>query len=324
MKSLSKGTVFTLAALCSLIWSGAYVTGKMAVGTPDAPGFGPYRTAFFRFAVAGAILALWFLQRNPRALRIAREDWPAVFRLGLLGMCLTYVFNYVGLALSTGTAAALIMPTEPVWIALLAALFLKERLTRGRIFAIIAGLTGTILVVLSTRRPEDAASGKMDGAMLGNLLIVFSLLFESAAVLTAKRLTERYRGPVLVTYEFLTGALMLAPFAVYETWRSGPVASVGEAWGAFFYLLGPCTLFAYTMWFRLLEVADASEVTVFIFLQPVVGTLLGVLWKGDPFTTATLLGAMCVLTGMLGILRPSQPSPEREKTLKASVEAAPE
>src|SRR5262245_33997329 len=177
MKTLSKSAVFVLATLCCLIWSGAYVTGKMAVGTPDAPGFGPYRAAFFRFGIAGALLAVSFLWRNPRSLIVAREDWPAFFRLGLLGMCLTYLFNYVGLALSTGTAAALIMPTEPVWIALLAAVFLGERLTRGRIFAIVAGLIGTVLVVLSTQKPEERAAGVLGGAMLGNLLIVLSLLF---------------------------------------------------------------------------------------------------------------------------------------------------
>lgn len=289
-----------LAVMCCLFWAGAYVTGKLAIGTPDAPGFGPFRAAFFRFAIAGAVLGAWGLCRNRASLRVQKRDWPAFGRVALLGMGLTYVFNYQGLALSTGTAAALIMATEPVWIAVLAVLFLRERVTPPRLFGIVAGLTGAMLVVLSTQK-SGASPSAGASAMLGNVLMVLSLLWESGAVLTAKKLTARYKGRTILTYEFLLGALLLAPFAIWETIQTGSLHPTRAAWWSFGYLVTACTLVAYVVWFWLLETTDASELTVFIFLQPVVGTLMGVALFGDPFTLVTLSGAILVLAGLAGL-----------------------
>lgn len=296
-----------IAILCCLCWAGAYVTGKMAIGEPGSPGFGPFRAAFLRFLTAGVILYLWARLREPQSLHIQRADWPIFLRLAALGMGLTYVFNYTGLALSTGTAAALIMATEPVWLALLAVLLLRERLTLSRGLGVGLGMVGTVLVVLSTHRVGGDAAAT--SALWGNILIVLSLLWESFAVLTVKQLTTRYSGRTVVTYEFLLGSLMLLPFAVWEQVQSGPLQPSPAAWWAFLYLLAPCTLFAYTLWFRLLETVDAADVTVFIFLQPVVGALLGVLWKGDPYTALTVVGAVLVLAAMGCILyTPKKPA----------------
>ena len=297
-----KWAVYALAIVCNLFWAGAYVTGKLAIGTPETAGFGPFRAAFFRFGVAGLVLVGWGLLRAPDSLRLRKEDLPAFARLALLGMCLTYVFNYTGLRLSTGTAAALIMVTEPVWIALLAVVFLRERLTVLRGAGVVLGLTGALLVVISTQRPETAGTTAASAVLLGNLLMVASLLWEAGAVLTVKRLAARYSGRVIVTYEFLLGSLLLAPFAAWETWAQGPILPSPAAWGAFLYLVGPCTLFAYTVWFVLLERADASELSIFIFLQPVVATVIGVL-RRDPFTAVTALGAVLVLAGVGAIMR---------------------
>ena len=245
-------TSIAIAVLCCLLWAGAYVTGKIAIGTPDAPGFGPFRAAFFRFAIAGGLLALWGLWRDPDSLRVKRGDWAAFGRLGFLGMCLTYTFNYGGLALSTGTAAALIMATEPVWIAVLAVAVLRERMTPHRLFGIVAGLAGALLVVVSTSRPASPGESLSGGAMAGNILMVLSLLWEAGAVLTAKQLTTRYKGRAIVTYEFLLGSLMLAPFALWETSKQGPLHPGMPAIWSFLYLITGCTLVAYPLWFRLL------------------------------------------------------------------------
>lgn len=299
----SKPTIYALATLCCLLWAGAYVTGKIAIGTPTQHAFGPFRVAFFRFALAGVLLLAWAGWRDPAGLRVARRDWPALGRVAFFGICLTYTFNYGGLALSTGTAAALIMATEPIWIALLAVLFLRERMTSARLAGIVLGLSGALLVVLSTQRPETAGTAAGRGVLGGNALMVASLLWEAVAVLSVKRLTARYAGRTIATYEFLLGALLLAPFALWERVQHGPISPSPAAWAAFAYLLIACTLVAYTLWFRLLEETDAAELSVFIFLQPVIGTLLGVFWLHDPFTALTALGAALVLAGVGCITR---------------------
>lgn len=310
-----RGVVAALAILCNLFWAGAYVAGKIAIGGPGAPGLGPFTAAFLRFGVAGLTLGLWGLWRDPCSLRLQRADLPALGRLALLGVCFTYTVNYTGLSLSTGTAAALITATEPVWIALLATVFLRERRTLRRGAGIVLGLAGVFLVIVSTQRPE-AGGGDAGPALLGNLLIVASLLGESVAILTAKALVARYPGPVLAAYEFLIGALLLAPFVLFEFLRRGAApAPVPAAWWALAYLILFCTLIAYTLWYRLLREADASDLSVFIFLQPVIGTLIGVGWLGDSFTALTATGALLVLGGVACITRRPDGNSEGDTTV---------
>ena len=269
--------------------------GKLAIGTPDAPGFGAFRLAFFRFAIGGVLLLAWQYVRNPAALQVRREDWSAFFRVGLLGIALTYVFNYAGLARSSGTAGSLIMASEPVWIAVLAVIFLRERMTAARLTGIVLGLSGAVIVVLSAK---SAGASNPQTALLGNALLVLSLLFEAGAVLTVKGLTKRYTGTVVVVYEFLIGALLLVPAAIYETATTGTLHPTNAAWGAFAYLMIACTLIPYPLWFHLLETTDASDLTLFIFLQPVIGAIVGVVALHEPFTAGAAIGAMLVLIGV--------------------------
>ena len=303
LSPLSPRTII-LAVLCCLLWSGAYVTGKIAVSGPHGDdGFGPFRAAFFRFTVAALALVGWHVWRSPRAFAtIDKSDVPAFLRVGVLGIGLTYTFNYSGLALSTGTAAALIMATAPVWIVVLAVLFLREKMTRARLLGIVAGLTGALIVVVSTQKPGDGSAAGA-AALWGNALMVLSLLWEAGAVLTAKRLMERYPPLLVLTLEFAVGTVCLAPFAWWEAAHSGPLHPHLWAWASLTYLLIGCTLIAYVVWFGLLAVTDASDLTVFIFLQPVVGTLIGVFLLRDHFSTLTFFGAVLVLAALWCITR---------------------
>ena len=69
------------------------------------------------------------------------------------------------------------------------------------------------------------------------------------------------------------------------------------------YLVLFCTVLAYSVWFLLLDRHSASELSVFLFVQPVVGAMLGVVFRHDPLTRATLVGAASVLLGIALINR---------------------
>ena len=84
-----------------------------------------------------------------------------------------------------------------------------------------------------------------------------------------------------MTYQMTSGAIVLAPFAISELSRAAhaghPVGlpTLAGFW-SLLYLVLPCTVFAYTVWFMILDRRGAGEMSIFLFIQPVVGTLLGV------------------------------------------------
>ena len=69
-------------------------------------------------------------------------------------------------------------------------------------------------------------------------------------------------------------------------------------WLSVAYLVLPCTVLAYTIWFMILDKRNAGEMSVFLFIQPVVGTLLGVWLLHDPLTAFKIVGAALVLLGI--------------------------
>lgn len=277
------------------LWGGSSLAAKIAL--VQIP---PMTLAFARFSLAAILLyALAGLLRVD--LRVRRQDWGLFWAMGGLGLAVTYILYYIGVGRTTAADAALLAAAEPVFLAALSIVLLHERLPAGKVVGIGCGLLGVILIVL---RGGHLMHGS---ASSGDMLIILGLVFESLAVIVGKRLVSRYPAVTVSTYQMLTGAIILGPFALFEIcqtgWRPSGGLSALPALISLLYLSLCCTVLAYTVWFTLLDRRDASELSVFLFVQPVVGAFLGVVFQHDPLTRATLVGAGLVLAGIALINR---------------------
>ena len=297
---LSPRVILLLLGINAL-WGGSSLAAKIAL--TQIP---PMTLAFARFSLAA--LLLYGLASVLRVdLRVARRDWGLFWAMGGLGLALTYLLYYTGVRRTTAADAALLTAAEPVFLAGLSVALLRERLPSGKVAGIILGLLGVVLIV------SRGSHRTLGGAALGDLLIALGLVFESLAIILGKGLVSRYPAVAVSTYQMLTGAVLLAPFAAAEIWRTGwhpsfePAAS--PALFGLLYLVLFCTVLAYTVWFLVLDRHEASDMSVFLFVQPIVGTLLGVVFRHDPLTRVTLAGAALVLLGIALInRRPPDPT----------------
>lgn len=302
----------TLGAVCLLLgintlWGGSSLAAKLALGTPEHPHLPPMTLAFMRFGLAALLmygLALW----RRVDLKVARKDWGRFWAMGVLGLALTYLLTYAGIQRTTASEAALLIATEPVFLALLSVLFLREALPAAKIGGIVAGLTGVLLIVT-----EGRWLGHISAALAGDLLIASGLIFEAFSSIVGKKLVSRYPTLSVMTYQMTCGAIALAPFAVWEMFHTSPRLAVSSvplsSWLSLLYLVIPCTVLAYTIWFSILEYYDASEMSVFLFVQPVVGMLLGVWFLHEGFSVPKVIGALLVLLAV-GLInrRPNAPN----------------
>lgn len=296
--------IFLLLIGINLLWAGSSLAAKIALHSIP-----PMTLAFARFALA-ALLMYGLALALKIDLRVARRDWGMFWAMGILGLALTYLLQYLGLRLTTVSNAALLHATETVFLSLLAFLFLREAMPRAKVAGIVVGLAGVYLIIASGwKLPE------FSGLTQGNLLIVLALAFEAASSVVGKGLVARYPIHSVVTYQMLSGAIALAPFSAYELTRTvsqGHVLTLPPApalWGLA-YLILPCTVFGYMVWFTVLDKREASEMSVFLFIQPVAGAFLGAYFLGDQITTFTVGGATLVLLAV-GLVnrRPSAPQP---------------
>ncbi len=295
----------TLALLVgiNLLWAGSSLAAKIALHS-----ISPMTLAFVRFSVAALLMygiALW----RRVDLRVAKRDWGVFWAMGILGLALTYLLAYQGLRLTTASNFALLHATETVFLSVLAFFFLGEALPRTKLLGISLGLAGVYLIIANGLTIQSFSSSAQ-----GNLLIALALAFEASSSIVGKNLLARYPPLSVVTYQMLSGAVALAPFSAFELTHqiaSGHPLTLppASAFWSLLYLIIPCTVLGYLVWFSILDKADASEMSVFLFIQPVAGALLGSYFLGDKITIFTVCGAALVLLAV-GLVNRHPPQPE--------------
>lgn len=288
----------------NLLWGGSSLAAKIALGTPAHPGLPHVMLAFARFSCAA--LLMYGVARLRRVnLAVARSDWARFWVMGILGLAVTYFLVYKGQAMTRASDGALLVATEPVFLAILAFVFLREPMPPAKIGGILAGLMGVFLILANGWRIPT-----LNGSLRGDLLIACALLFESGAGIVGKGLVARYPAVTVITYQMVSGAITLTPFVLWEIWHEPPHALTLTLpiVLSLLYLIGPCTVLAYTVWYSIMDKRGPGEMSVFLFIQPVVGMALGAIFLQEHLTAWKIAGALLVLGGVALInSRPSLP-----------------
>ena len=272
--------VFDLVLLAAL-WGASFLFTRMAV-----PAFGALALAELRVAVAAAVLLpLLALRGDFSALR----ERPA--RFALLGAFNTAIpftlFAWAVLSITAGMASIL-NATAPLFTALVAWVWLRERLTAVQWIGMAIGFAGVLWL---TGARVGFAGGSSLWALVAALAATFSYGI-SASV--AKRYFSGVRPLAVAAGSQTAAAALLLPFALAALPETMP--SVRD-WTAAIALGVLCTGIAYILYFRLIaRVGPATAMTV-TFLIPAFAMLWGGLFLGETVSAAMLAGCAVILAG---------------------------
>ncbi len=235
-----------------------------------------------------------------RLAAVKRGDWARIVAVGLFGFALPLALGTYGVKMSSATSASLLVGVEPVTIVLLSAVFLGESMTGLKIASLILGLSGALLIVF---QGFPTTSGILDSRLKGDMILaahggcwaLYSVLGKSAL----KRVDPLDFTAATSIIGFFGAAVWAIPGASPAAWPATPPA----AWLAMSYLAVAGGFLAVILWNVALKKVEASKVANFIFLQPVVGVLLGVGLQGDPLSGWSMAGGALVLGGMCAASR---------------------
>jgi len=306
----SRRAAFGALVLANVCWAGTYAIGKIAL--TEIP---PIELNALRFIMASLLLAPVLIHYRKQIPRDRRMLF-VLLQLTLLGFVLNKALEYIGLALSTASDVALLIATESIFTGLLSWTFLRERVTRSGVAALVIGLLGVYLIV---ERGVTPNLGNGDTTrIIGDLLVVLSLLLEAAYTVRGKT-TLTTLPPLLFIALTITGSLFFwVPAGVVAVVRDGLPHVTAGGWLAAFYLAAITTVLSYWLWFRGLSVVDASAAAPILFIQPLLGAALAILILHDALTLATVAGAVCIIASLLLVLRSG-----RRGTLTALDESVP-
>lgn len=279
----SSRTLAVLAlVVANAIWGGSAAASKTAlVHLP------PLTTACLRVAIAlGVLRVLLFLKRD----RPASGPVPAL--LGLTGVAVFCAGQNLGLRWASATTTALVNGAIPVLTAILAAVFLGERLGGRRLAGLLVSLAGIALLVLTGTATVTGI------AALGNLLPLISAMSFAAYAVLGRQAFAGGNALSIVAGSTRYGLLFLLPAALAEVTTQG-LGPIGPRDLALLLFLGAgCSALAFVLAGYGMAHLEASHGAVLGNLKPLVGVVLAVLLLGEPLTNGQLGGGFLVLLGV--------------------------
>lgn len=274
---------------------GAAVTGtKYALA-----GFDPY--TLLAIELVAATTALWAVVL--RKGRRTPNSWRLVGVLGVLEPCLAYLLVTFGLTRTTASVGSLLTGSESAFTALLAALVLRERVTRIAWLAIALAFGGMLML---------GGGGSWGGSGLGNLCIALGVLSASSYTIVLKRWSDNTDPLVLTAHQFSVATAVVVGVAVTR-WGSGMSdlpASISPRYWAAATLVG---IFGYGASFLLfntcIDRVSAGTTAIVLNLIPAFGVVTAVVWLGEALTRSVAFGALLIAGSVVAFLIKERTAP---------------
>lgn len=265
-----------IGALAPVLWGSVYF-----VTLRWLPESVPLTAAMLRALPAGLLLLLWG-RRLPRG-----AWWWRSVVLGVLNCSAFFVLVYLAAKLLPTSVAAMIMSLSPVAIMLVAWALVHERPQVRRLAGAALGVLGVAVLL-------GGASGAIDG--WGVAASIAAMAMYALGSVLAKRWSGEVDDIALTGWQLTAGGLLLVPLALAI---EGPpvVPDVGALLGYAYIAVLP-TAVAFVAWFGALRRLPAGQVGLLGLLNPVAGTVLGLL-AGELLTPWQLIGIAVILAGVL-------------------------
>lgn len=277
-------------SLAMIIAGSSVVVGKLIIG--DFPVFLANGLALLVAAVT--ILPVQFAVKK-KLPKLGRKDFFYILLQAFFGLFLFRVFVLYGLNLTSAIEAGIITSTTPAWIALIAFIFLREKIGFSKGAGILLSVMG-IVVINVLDASSDAKLSLMH--VLGNALIVGAVIGEAIFTILRKSISSKVDALSGVTFVVLFGLVMFLPLAINEAMSFQFSAVKIIDWIPIVYWGAGVTVVGFFLWFDGVTKVAASTAGVFSALMPVSTVVLSTLILAEKMHWFHGLGIILVLAGI--------------------------
>jgi drug/metabolite transporter (DMT)-like permease len=275
-----------VAVLVTLIlWASAFPAIRAGLEA-----YSPGHLALLRYLIASVVLLLCAI---PARVRVpARNDWPRLALIGVIGVSAYNVLLNYGEQTVPAGEASLLVNTAPVFTALLATIFLGERLKFAGWLGLAISFTGAALIAIGR-------DGFADGLKLeaGALLVLAAAVVQALYFVLQRPLTRRYKPLEITTAALLAGTVGLLPFApgLVEAIERAPISATM----AVVYLGVFPAAIGYLAWSVVLSAFSATRAASFLYAVPAIAFVISWVWLGEAPNALALVGGTLALGGVI-------------------------
>lgn len=248
----------------------------------------PVAFLFYRFLIVSLIIAIPLFVKL-RRLKLNFSQLSQYAALGFLGTPLTLYFLFTGMERTTAIDASIIWIIAPILVVLGGVFFLKEHVTKTEKIGIGLTLLGTTITIF---QPLLETGLNLTGDIRGNILVFFGTCAWALFTLLAKK--AKLDPFTLTAISFVVGMVVFFPFLLTK-----PLPPVNpKAFFGILYMALFGSLIAYFTYIYGLAKIEASEATIFTYLQPLFAIPLAAVWLKETITLSFLTGALLIGLGV--------------------------
>ncbi len=285
-----RATAYLVLLATLLLWSGNWIVAR-AVRADIAPGV----ATMGRIVLVLALLAPLVWRSLPPKLRaLGPRDWRVLAALGFFGGGLHLAMQWLGLHYTTATSGTLYLSTTPIFILLLAAPLLGERIRRRQWTGVAISFFGVTLI---------ATRGDLEGVATLSFNVGDLLALGSMAMWASYTVFLSLRRDALNTIEFIAvvcgfGLAWMTPWVLWEIAHGTQVLlSMPGALAVAYSAIGSLLL-AYAGWSYVVTRLGAARAGVTMHLMPALGVLMAALFLGEVPHWFHFAGIALILTGV--------------------------
>ena len=252
----------------------------------------PFGLIFCR--VGGAVIVFWTVGLFVKKPTIERKDYERIFWISFFGVALNMLAYFKGLNLTTPISASVMMVTTPILVLIFSSIILKEKLIKSKIFGIIIGLIGAlVLTIYGSTSSADATN-----PMLGNFLVFINAASYGFYLILARDLIKKYHPIVFIKWFYLIGFVLVFPFGVQEflviSWVDMPTIIYWEI--TFIVICTTCLTYLFNLYG--LKQLKPTTVSVFVYLQPVIASVYALITGSDSLNFIKIIASLIIFLGV--------------------------
>lgn len=244
--------------------------------------------------ISGALLLFWALSFFSKKEPLEKGDFKKMMLLALFGVAVNQAFFIYGLSLTKPINSAIIMVSNPIAVMLFTIIVFKERLTALKLTGLGFGVIGAVTLLLF--KAHTFAIGSE--TIAGDLMTLVNSLSWAVFVVMAKPYMQKYQTVTVMKWIFLFGFIYICPFGMPDLLQVDWNSLSSHTLFAMAFVVVATTFLAYLLNTYALKALSSSVVSMYIYLQPFLATIIAI-WLGkDELTPLKVVSGILIISGV--------------------------
>lgn len=285
----NKTIPYFLIVITTFFWGTNIIAGKLMDG--NIP---PFTLTFYRWLIVAIFLFPLTIKELIAKIDIIKKYWLVLCGLGLLGIALNTSLIYLALNFTTALDSALISATNPIFIVLVAFIFLKETISLKKFLGLIISVLGVVLII-SQGNAHHLLKLSFN---FGDLIMLIAVIIWAFYSLLLKRVPNTISPLLLLFITTFFAEIFLLPATLIEN-------SLGQAMkinvltiSGLFYLAVFPAIIGYTSWDIGIKKLGSATCGVLMNLSPLFSSIMAILFLKEPFHPFHIIGFSLILLGI--------------------------